>query len=109
MAGSILGFSLPTFWVGLMLIMVFAVLLGWLPSTGRGPTTERSRPRRLSIFTAGRPALRAAAGAQPRAVQALADHPADARAGARAGLLDYIKFARAKGLPRCARASACTC
>ena len=36
MAGSILGFSLPTFWVGLMLIMVFAVMLGWLPSTGRG-------------------------------------------------------------------------
>ena len=36
MAGSILGFSLPTFWQGLMLIMVFAVMLGWLPSTGRG-------------------------------------------------------------------------
>ena len=36
MAGSILGFSLPTFWVGLMLIMIFAVMLGWLPSTGRG-------------------------------------------------------------------------
>ena len=36
MAGSILGFSLPTFWVGLMLIMVFAVQLGWLPSTGQG-------------------------------------------------------------------------
>ena len=34
MAGSILGFSPPTFWVGLMLIMVFAVMLGWLPSTG---------------------------------------------------------------------------
>src|SRR5689334_11995600 len=38
MAGSILGFSLPTFWVGLLLIMVFSVWLGWLPSTGRGPT-----------------------------------------------------------------------
>ena len=35
MAGSILGFSLPTFWVGLMLIMVFSVMLGWLPSSGR--------------------------------------------------------------------------
>src|SRR6202795_652819 len=39
MAGSILGFSLPTFWVGLMLIMVFSVMLGWLPSNGRGETT----------------------------------------------------------------------
>jgi peptide/nickel transport system permease protein len=38
MTGSILGFSLPTFWVGLMLIIVFAVQLGWLPSTGRGQT-----------------------------------------------------------------------
>lgn len=38
MATSIFGFSLPTFWVGLMLIMVFAVILGWLPSTGRGQT-----------------------------------------------------------------------
>src|SRR2546427_3094086 len=40
MAGSILGFSLPTFWVGLMLIMVFSVWLGWLPTSGRGPTTN---------------------------------------------------------------------
>ena len=40
MAGSILGFSLPTFWVGLMLIMVFAVFLGWLPSNGRGETVD---------------------------------------------------------------------
>ena len=40
MAGSILGFSLPTFWVGLMLIMIFSVWLGWLPSTGRGETIE---------------------------------------------------------------------
>jgi peptide/nickel transport system permease protein len=40
MAGSIVGFSLPTFWIGLMLIMVFAVQLGWLPSSGRGDTVE---------------------------------------------------------------------
>lgn len=38
MTGSILGFSLPTFWVGLMLIMTFSVILGWLPSGGRGET-----------------------------------------------------------------------
>jgi peptide/nickel transport system permease protein len=37
---SILGFSLPSFWVGLMLIMLFSVWLGWLPSAGRGPTRE---------------------------------------------------------------------
>jgi peptide/nickel transport system permease protein len=33
---SVLGFSVPTFWVGLLLIMAFAVELGWLPSGGRG-------------------------------------------------------------------------
>lgn len=38
MSGSIIGFSLPTFWVGLVMIMVFAVHLGWFPSTGRGAT-----------------------------------------------------------------------
>ncbi|MBN7787062.1 ABC transporter permease [Ponticoccus gilvus] len=38
MTGSILGFSLPNFWQGMMLIMIFAVWLGWLPSTGRGET-----------------------------------------------------------------------
>lgn len=38
MTASVLGFSLPAFWVGLMMIFVFAVQLGWLPSTGRGAT-----------------------------------------------------------------------
>ncbi|MVA23859.1 ABC transporter permease [Agrobacterium vitis] len=40
MAVSILGFSLPTFWVGLLLIMVFAVQLGWMPNGGRGETVS---------------------------------------------------------------------
>jgi len=38
MAISILGFSLPAFWVGIMLVMVFAVQMGWMPSAGRGET-----------------------------------------------------------------------
>ncbi|WP_395541271.1 ABC transporter permease [Neotabrizicola sp. sgz301269] len=38
MTGSILGFSLPIFWVGILLIMIFSVWLGWLPSSGRGQT-----------------------------------------------------------------------
>jgi peptide/nickel transport system permease protein len=38
MASSIVGFSLPSFWVALMFIMVFAVQLGWFPASGRGET-----------------------------------------------------------------------
>ena len=35
---SILGFSVPTFWIGLVLIFTFAVSLGWLPAGNRGDT-----------------------------------------------------------------------
>jgi peptide/nickel transport system permease protein len=37
---SILGFSVPTFWVGLVLILTFAVTLGWLPAGERGDTVK---------------------------------------------------------------------
>ncbi|SER08716.1 peptide/nickel transport system permease protein [Faunimonas pinastri] len=40
MVSSILGFSLPTFWIGLMMIMLFSVKLGWLPASGRGDTVN---------------------------------------------------------------------
>ncbi len=36
LAASLVGVSLPTFLIGILLILVFAVLLGWLPSYGRG-------------------------------------------------------------------------
>ncbi len=40
MAFSVLGFSVPTFWIGLVLILTFAVTLGWLPAGGRGETAD---------------------------------------------------------------------
>ncbi|TSD84779.1 ABC transporter permease [Mycobacterium sp. KBS0706] len=40
MSFSILGFSLPTFWIGLVMIMLFSVKLGWLPASGRGETVN---------------------------------------------------------------------
>lgn len=40
MAVSIIGFSVPTFWIGLVLILTFAVTLGWLPAGGRGDTVS---------------------------------------------------------------------
>jgi peptide/nickel transport system permease protein len=39
LAGSLLGVSLPTFLIGIILILIFAVTLKWLPSFGRGTTT----------------------------------------------------------------------
>ncbi|MCL2893697.1 ABC transporter permease [Brenneria tiliae] len=40
MTFSIFGFSLPTFWIGLVMIMLFSVKLGWLPASGRGHTGD---------------------------------------------------------------------
>jgi len=37
---SIFGFSVPTFWIGLVLIFTFAVTLGWFPAGNRGPTAS---------------------------------------------------------------------
>jgi peptide/nickel transport system permease protein len=97
MAGSILGFSLPTFWVGLMLIMVFAVNLGWLPSTGRGATASV-----LGFSTGLVTADGLAHVLLPALNLALLKISLVVRltyAGAReASQQDYIKFARAKGL-----------
>ena len=97
MAGSILGFSLPTFWVGLMLIMVFAVQLGWLPSTGRGETAEILGLRWSFLTWDGlrhmaMPALNLALFKISLVIRLT-------RAGVRETMpLDFVKFARAKGL-----------
>ena len=40
LAVSLIGVSLPTFLIGILLILVFAVVLGWLPSFGRGDTVD---------------------------------------------------------------------
>lgn len=40
MTVSIFGFSVPTFWIGLVLIFTFAVQLGWLPAGNRGETAS---------------------------------------------------------------------
>jgi peptide/nickel transport system permease protein len=97
MAGSILGFSLPTFWVGLMLIMVFAVMLGWLPASGRGPTTLLfGIPVSFLSWEGWRHLIMPAINL---ALFKLALLIRLTRAGTREALLqDYVKFARAKGL-----------
>jgi peptide/nickel transport system permease protein len=97
MAGSILGFSLPTFWAGLMLIMIFGLKLGWLPTSGRGQTVDVFGIG-WSFLTADglrhlvMPALNLALFQISLVLRLTA-------AGVREALpMDYVKFARAKGL-----------
>jgi len=98
MAGSILGFSLPTFWVGLMLIMVFSVMLGWLPSNGRGPTTLLFGLVPVS-FLSWDGLSHLVMPATNLALFNIALLIRLTRSGAHEALLqDYVKFARAKGL-----------
>lgn len=97
MAGSILGFSLPTFWVGLVLIMVFSVQLGWLPPNGRGETVSLLGVPVSFLTWDGlshlfMPALNLALFKLSLLIRLT-------RAGTREAVLqDYVKFARAKGL-----------
>ena len=97
MTGSILGFSLPTFWAGIMMILLFAVMLGWLPSTGRGDV-QVILGMPISIFSWDgfshvlMPAVNLALFKLSMVIRL-------ARAGTRAVMhQDYIKFAKAKGL-----------
>ena len=99
MAGSILGFSVPTFWIALMMILLFSVKLGWLPSNGRGATVDvLGMP--LSVFGVDgwrhllMPAL-------TLALFNIATIIRLTRAGTQEAMLqDYVKFARAKGLSK---------
>jgi peptide/nickel transport system permease protein len=97
MGGSILGFSLPTFWVGIMMIMIFAVMLGWLPATGRGETVALFGVQVSFLTTDGlahllMPAINLGLLKLSLVIRL-------ARAGTREAMLqDYVKYARAKGL-----------
>jgi peptide/nickel transport system permease protein len=99
MTGSILGFSVPNFWLGLMLILVFAVELKVLPAGGRGETV-RIFGIELSLFTLD--GLRHLI--LPALTLAIYKASLIARlafAGTRETLLqDFVRFARAKGLSR---------
>jgi len=97
MTGSILGFSLPNFWQGMMLIMIFAVFLGWLPSTGRGQTgtilgIETSLATMDGIRHLILPALNLSLAKIALVIRLT-------RSGVQETMpLDFIKFARARGL-----------
>jgi peptide/nickel transport system permease protein len=98
MTFALSGQCLPTFWLGILLILVFAVLLKWLPSFGRGEVVS------LGPWTSG---LLTADGWRHMVLPAvtLSLYPmALVLRLVRSEMLevlraDYIKFARARGLP----------
>jgi peptide/nickel transport system permease protein len=95
---SIIGVSLPSFVVGILLILVFSVSLGWLPAFGRGETV------RLGWWTTG---LLTASGRMALLLPALSLSLYQITLVmrlVRAEMLevlrsDFVKFARARGVP----------
>ncbi len=98
MAASLIGVSLPTFLIGILLIYLFSVELGWLPSFGRGETTALGDWWTTGFFTAsGLKAL-----ILPSITLGLYQMTLIMRL-VRSEMLevlrqDYIRFARARGL-----------
>jgi peptide/nickel transport system permease protein len=87
---SVFGFSIPNFWLGILLIMVFSVYLGWLPASGYvSPLVDPAR----SFWTMLMPAF--VLGSQLAAV--LMRHTRSSMIEVLQA--DYIRTARAKGLP----------
>jgi peptide/nickel transport system permease protein len=98
MAVSLIGVSLPTFLTGILLIWIFAVVLGWLPSFGRGDVVHLGRWTTGLFTVSGIKAL-----ILPAITLALFQMTLIMRL-VRSEMLevlrtDYIKFARARGLP----------
>jgi peptide/nickel transport system permease protein len=94
---SLIGISLPTFLIGILLILVFSVWLRWLPSFGRGEVVDLGFWSTGLLTPSGRQAL-----ILPAATLALFQLSLITRL-VRAGMLealrtDHIKFARARGL-----------
>ncbi|MCX7374872.1 MAG: ABC transporter permease [Alphaproteobacteria bacterium] len=95
---SLIGVSLPTFLIGILLILVFAVWLGWLPSFGRGEVVNIAGWTSGFFTWGGLKAL-----VLPAVTLGLFQLTLIMRL-VRAEMLevlrtDYIKFARARGLP----------
>lgn len=97
MTGSVIGFSVPNFWQGLMLIMLFAVFWRILPAGGRGDTVDVLFVPVSFLTWDGLthmflPALNLAIFKISLVIRL-------SRAGtAEVGLQDYVKYARARGL-----------
>jgi peptide/nickel transport system permease protein len=96
---SIVGVSLPSFVVGILLILVFSVTFGWLPAFGRGDVVQLGFWSTGLLTPSGRAAI-----LLPSVALSLYQVTLVMRL-VRAEMLevlrsDYVKFARARGIPR---------
>ncbi|MGH0262223.1 ABC transporter permease [Sinorhizobium meliloti] len=96
---SIVGVSLPSFVVGILLILVFSVTFGWLPAFGRGDVVQLGWWSTGLLTPSGRAAI-----LLPSVALSLYQVTLVMRL-VRAEMLevlrsDYVKFARARGIPR---------
>jgi peptide/nickel transport system permease protein len=87
MGGALVGVSMPSFWFGIMLMLLFALKLGWLPTGGRGDGTVVGGAKALIL-----PAITLGAGLMGLVARL-----------SRSSMLevldqDYMRTARAKGL-----------
>jgi peptide/nickel transport system permease protein len=89
-AVALFGISTPNFWLGIMMILLFSVQLGWLPPSGYVPLWEDPW---MSLQTTLMPAFVLGTGV----ASILMRHTRAAMLGALAQ--DYVRTARAKGLP----------
>jgi peptide/nickel transport system permease protein len=97
MTGSLLGISLPVFWLGIILVLVFSVILGWLPSSGRGETALLAGIRFGFLTKSG--FLHLILPSMTIAIFQLALIIRLVRAGMMEVMLqDFIKFLKANGL-----------
>jgi peptide/nickel transport system permease protein len=97
MTASLLGVSLPTFLIGILLVLLFSVVLNWLPSFGRGEVVD------LGFWTTGLLSVDGLRHLILPAVTLSAFQLALIMRLVRAEMLevlrtDYIRFARARGL-----------
>ncbi|KAA9008821.1 ABC transporter permease [Histidinibacterium aquaticum] len=98
MSFSMIAFSLPVFWIGIIMILTFSVQLGWMPSVGRGDTVDLGFVEVSFLTLDGLHHLAMPAFTLSLIMMAMVIRLA--RAGMREVMFtDYIKFARASGVP----------
>ncbi len=88
-AGASLGIAMPSFWIALILVVIFAINLGWLPAVGYTPITESPTAWLQSIIL---PSLALGAAGAAVVARQLRGSLIEAMS------MDYVRTAKSRGL-----------